>query len=73
MSDQEEKKEEVKEAEKYKILTLGGNLICRFHEFVYMNGNEAKCRKCPAGYVLGPEAVIGEGGKIYLHGEKLML
>ena len=69
----EEKKEKIQEDQKYKILTLGKNIICNDHEFVYITGYEVKCRKCPVGYYIGVGAVIKDDGKIYLHGEKLML
>ena len=73
MSDQEQKKEQIKENEKYKILTLGKNIICNDHQFVYITGLEVKCKKCPSGYILGPGILAKEDGKIYLHGEKLLL
>lgn len=68
----EELQEQIKEDEEYKMLTLSADIICGDHEFFHTTGSEIKCKKCPLGYLVGPEISLHDG-KIYLHGDKLSL
>lgn len=60
-----------KEAQTERI-KLGPSVTCerREHEFVRY-GRDAKCRKCPTGYILSGQEEV-KGGHIYLKGQFLI-
>lgn len=66
-----DKKEEIKQAEEYKILIPSKNYICKDHDFRYITGIEVKCTKCPLGFMMSPGATLKEG-RIYLHGSQVV-
>lgn len=37
------------------------NIIKGEHTFDYISGTEVMCRKCPLGYIVGPEEHIKDG------------
>ena len=60
-----------KEESTEKIVQIGPSIIGQEHEFDYVSGTEVMCRKCPLGYILGPEYTV-KNGHIYRDGQLMI-